>query len=86
MAKKSYEIPGTERKMIVDHDKVTNRLSVTDESGRPAKKVAKGAMKIKVGDIEATVIDAPDGTTFVTKHNPTCRWVYKNGQWYYICS
>ncbi|MBI5073704.1 MAG: hypothetical protein HZB62_00805 [Nitrospirae bacterium] len=24
--------------------------------------------------------------TVVTTPNPTCRWVFKNGQWYYICS
>lgn len=85
MPKKTFEIPGTTKKMIVEHDKEKQFVGVTDEAGKPAKKLSKRAMKIKYGEIEATIIDAPEGTTFVTKHNPTCRWYYINNQWYYIC-
>lgn len=85
MAKKTYDIPGTARKMIVEHDSEKKLIRVTDENGRAAKKVKMGELKIKFGDIEAAIIDVPEGTTFVTKHNPTCRWVFINGQWRYIC-
>lgn len=86
MPKKTYDIPGTTRKMIVERDATGEVLSVTDEAGKTVKKLKQGDMKIKFGDIEAAIIDAPEGTTFVTKHNPTCRWVLINGKWYYICS
>lgn len=86
MAKKTYDIPGTTRKMHVEHDSEKKLISVTDENGRAAKKVKMGELKIKIGDIEAEIIDAPDGTTFLTKHNPTCRWVLRSGKWYYICT
>lgn len=86
MARKTYDIPGTTRKMIVEHDSEKKLVSVTDEKGKSAKKVKMGALKIKIGDIEAEIIDAPEGTTFVTKYNPTCRWVKIGGVWYYICS
>lgn len=86
MPKKTFEIPGTTRKMIVEHDSEKKLVGVTDENGKAAKKVKMGALKIKMGEIEAEIIDAPDGTTFVTKHNPTCRWVKIGGVWYYICS
>ncbi len=86
MPKKMFDIPGTTRQMIVERDSEKNLVSVTDEAGKPAKKVKKGAMKIMVGDIEAAIMDAPEGTTFVTKHNPICRWVYISSHWYYICS
>jgi hypothetical protein len=86
MPKKTFDVPGTAGKMIIEHDSEKNLVSVTDEKGRTAKKVKMGALKIKIGDIEAAIVDAPDGTTFVTKHNPTCRWVLKNGTWYYVCT
>lgn len=85
MAKKRLAIPGTTKHMIIEHDSEKNLIGVTDEMGKPAKKLKKGDMKIKFGEIEAAVIDVPEGTTFVTKHNPTCRWVYIGGRWYYIC-
>jgi len=86
MARKTFDIPGTTRKMIVERDAAGEVLSVTDENGKAARKVKQGDLKIKFDDIETAIIDAPDGTTFVTKHNPTCRWVLIKGKWYYICS
>lgn len=85
MAKKIYDIPGTARKMYIEQDDAGKLLKVTDEDGNDAKTVAHGELKIKFGDIEAAIIDVPEGTTFVTKHNPTCRWVFIKGQWRYIC-
>jgi len=86
MPKKILDIPGKAGKMHIEHDDAGKLLRVTDEAGNDAKTVSHGELKIKFGDIEAVIIDAPEGTTFVTKHNPTCRWVLINGKWYYVCN
>jgi hypothetical protein len=87
MPKEIYPIPGTKKNMVVEKDNAGNLISVKDDEGKPAQKVnlREVTINIKCEAIDAAVIEVPDGTTFVTKHNPTCRWYFICGNWYYIC-
>ncbi len=87
MPKEIYPIPGTQKKMVVEKDNAGHLISVKDDEGKPAQKVdlKEGTITVRCGAIEAAVIEVPDGTTFATKHNPTCRWYFICGNWYYIC-
>lgn len=85
MPKKIFDIPGTNKKMHIEHNDHGHLIGVTDEQGTPAKTFKMDEVKIKFGEIEAQIIEMPEETTFVTRHNPTCRWVLIGGKWYYIC-
>ncbi|MDH4100961.1 MAG: hypothetical protein OEV28_10385 [Nitrospirota bacterium] len=83
MAKKEYPIPGTDRKIIVDTSVTPPKI--TDEKGNPPNIKKMDEVKLLFGDKQATFVSVPEGTSFVTQHNPTCTWVYILGMWYYIC-
>ncbi|MBI5632283.1 MAG: hypothetical protein HZA15_02245 [Nitrospirae bacterium] len=86
MAKKILDIPHSKKKMHIETDDHHGHLiGVTDEEGKPVNTMERDETKFKFGEIEAKIIDVPEHTTFVTQHNPPCRWVYINGKWYYLC-
>lgn len=84
MPKKEFPIPGSGRKIIVDTSVTPPK--VTDENGNIPDRKSMDEVKLLFGDKQATFVDVPEGTSFVTTHNPTCRWVLIGGVWYYICT
>ena len=79
------DIPGTTKKMHIKRG-TGHHAEVTDEAGIPAETRSMEEMKIKFGNAMADIIEVGEGSTFVTRHNPTCRWYFINGTWQYICA
>jgi len=76
------------KEMVVTKDDKGKVVSVTDENNIPAKQ--RGMGKVKLTDEDAKfrspIIEVPDDTFILTRHNPTCGWYFWNRRWYYICS
>jgi len=81
--------------MYVDKNDSGELIAITDEAGKPAERMAVNELNIactcsfkdETGKpVQATLLTGINDVTFVTQHNPTYRWYFINGQWYYIIS
>jgi hypothetical protein len=62
-----------------------SEASITKETGvdpRTNDVTNKKPIEIK---FRAPLSSIPDHTTFLSQHNPTCRWYFYGGKWYLIC-
>lgn len=70
-------------KMVITIDIDSGKIdSVTDEDGKPAQSSADMPDRLK----NSTLTDASSATVIGSHSSPGCRWVFYDGNWYWICT
>ncbi len=78
------------RKITVEIDEATGKVVSKDHAGASVKTIPMGdvTLAVKTGGavVHHKVVYVPEYTVIHTQSNPTCRWMFLNGQWVLICS
>ena len=76
--------------VTIEIDENTGKVLTRDPPGGSVRTIPMADVTLAVRDggkiVHYPIVHVPEYTVIHTKTNPTCRWIFINGQWVLFCT